>query len=124
MRLSKSMRGSMRSVPIRSSPALSRNPRRLWFSGNPSMRLPFADFSGGWRMLVALAALLFAAPELLLLDEPTIISIWKASLCWRIKSQRLSSAPSPVHHYRDLLTARWIPPAIWSHAAHAYIGRL
>ena len=32
---------------------------------------PAAEFSGGWRMRVALAAVLFSRPDLLLLDEPT-----------------------------------------------------
>ncbi|MBC7579581.1 MAG: ABC-F family ATP-binding cassette domain-containing protein, partial [Tardiphaga sp.] len=30
-----------------------------------------SEFSGGWRMRVALAATLFSAPDLLLLDDPT-----------------------------------------------------
>ena len=36
-----------------------------------AQRRPCSDFSGGWRMRVALAGVLFSAPDLLLLDEPT-----------------------------------------------------
>ncbi|MFI0394967.1 ABC-F family ATP-binding cassette domain-containing protein [Paracoccus jiaweipingae] len=32
---------------------------------------PVSDFSGGWRMRMALAGVLFAQPDLLMLDEPT-----------------------------------------------------
>ena len=53
-------------APARAASILS----GLGFSAADQAR-PCAEFSGGWRMRVALAASLFAEPDLLLLDEPT-----------------------------------------------------
>jgi ATP-binding cassette, subfamily F, member 3 len=54
------------SAPARAGAILS----GLGFSEEAQAR-SCSDFSGGWRMRVALAAVLFSKPDLLLLDEPT-----------------------------------------------------
>ncbi|OKH89386.1 ABC-F family ATP-binding cassette domain-containing protein [Thalassospira sp. TSL5-1] len=74
----------------------------LGFDGEAQQR-PCDDFSGGWRMRVALAATLFLQPDLLLLDEPTNHLDLEATI-WL--EQYLISYPGTiilVSHDRDLL---------------------
>src|SRR6202142_3772172 len=74
----------------------------LGFSAQDQIR-PCREFSGGWRMRVALAAILFSAPDLLLLDEPTNYLDLEGVL-WL--TDYLKSCPSTiviVSHDRDLL---------------------
>lgn len=64
---------------------------------------PIDDFSGGWKMRVALAALLYSAPDVLLLDEPSNHLDLEATL-WL--ENFLKSYPATVvviSHERDLL---------------------
>ena len=86
------------SAPARAAAILS----GLGFSFEDQNR-PCAEFSGGWRMRVALAATLFSAPDLLLLDEPTNYLDLEGTL-WL--EDHLANYPRTViviSHDRDLL---------------------
>jgi len=64
---------------------------------------PCAAFSGGWRMRVALAATLFMAPDLLLLDEPSNHLDLEARLWLETHLAKYDGAVLLVSHDRDLL---------------------
>src|SRR6516165_7357329 len=86
------------SAPARAAAILS----GLGFSASEQNR-SCSEFSGGWRMRVALAATLFSAPDLLLLDEPTNYLDLEGTL-WL--EDHLANYPRTViviSHDRDLL---------------------
>ena len=74
----------------------------LGFSANDQLRA-CAEFSGGWRMRVALAGVLFAAPDLLLLDEPTNYLDLEGAIWLENYLKRYPYTALIVSHDRDLL---------------------
>lgn len=74
----------------------------LGFDGAAQLR-PCSDFSGGWRMRVALAAVLFSEPDLLLLDEPTNYLDLEGTLWLENYIARYRHTVIIISHDRDLL---------------------
>jgi ATP-binding cassette subfamily F protein 3 len=64
---------------------------------------PCSAFSGGWRMRVALAAILFTEPDLLLLDEPTNYLDLEGTLWLYDYLARYPHTVLIISHDRDLL---------------------
>ena len=86
------------SAPARAARILS----GLGFDEDAQAR-PCSEFSGGWRMRVALAGVLFSAPDILLLDEPTNYLDLEGTLWLEDFIQNYPHTVLIVSHDRDLL---------------------
>ena len=86
------------SAPARAAAILS----GLGFSAADQAR-SCQEFSGGWRMRVALAATLFAAPDLLLLDEPINYLDLEGTLWLEDHLAHYPRTVIVISHDRDLL---------------------
>ncbi len=88
----------------------------LGFSEDDQHR-PLSEFSGGWRMRVALAALLFSEPDLLLLDEPSNHLDLEAALWLESFLRAYPASLIVVSHERDMLNN------VVSHIVHVDHGK-
>jgi len=70
---------------------------------NEKQARPCGEFSGGWRMRVALAGTLFSDPDLLILDEPSNHLDLEAMLWLTEHLKRFRNTVLMVSHDRDLL---------------------
>lgn len=78
--------------------------RGLGFDDEAQKR-PLSSFSGGWRMRVALAGVLFLEPDLLLLDEPTNHLDLEAAIWLENYLRRYPHTLILVSHDRDFLNS-------------------
>lgn len=100
-------------APARAAAILS----GLGFSADDIHR-PCSEFSGGWRMRVALAAVLFREPDLLLLDEPTNYLDIEGAFWLTEHLKRYPHTLLVISHDRDFLDE------VSNHTLHMDRGKL